>query len=227
MQVTRTIPIVFTTVADPVAMGLVASLARPGGNVTGVAHQVGLAIDGKRLELLLEAVPGVTRVAALQHGAFVRAVPARTRRQQAVEEGARSLGVHLQIVEVDTPDELEGAFAAMTRAGAEALLVFSSPLFVMHAKRIAELAVQHRLPGTYEFRGQVVAGGLMSYSPSGADSMRRAASHVDRILKGTKPADLPVEQPTKFDLVINLKTAQTLGLTIPPTLLLQADEVIR
>jgi len=117
MQVTRTIPIVFTAVADPVAMGLVASLAQPGGNVTGVAHQVGLAIDGKRLELLLEAVPGVTRVAALQHGAFVRAVPARHVRQQAVEEAARSLGVHLQIVEVDTPEELEGAFAAMTRAG--------------------------------------------------------------------------------------------------------------
>jgi len=227
MQVTRTIPIVFTAVADPVAMGLVASLARPGGNVTGVAHQVGLEIDGKRLELLLEAVPGVTRVAALQHGAFVSAVPARIRRQQAVEAAARSLGVHLQIVEVDTPDELEGAFAAMTRAGAEALVVLSSPLFVMHARRIAELAVQHRLPSTYEFRGQVVAGGLMSYNASGAAIQRRAASYVDRILKGTKPAELPVEQPTTFELVINLKTAKALGMTIPPTLLFRADEVIQ
>jgi len=169
----------------------------------------------------------VTRVAALQHGAFVRAVPARHARQQAVEEAARSLGVHLQIVEVDTPDELEGAFAAMTRAGAEALVVLPSTLFVTHARRIAELAVQHRLPGTYEFRGQVVAGGLMSYNANGAAIQRRAAFYVDRILKGTKPADLPVEQPTKFDLVINLKTAKALGITIPPTLLFRADEVIQ
>jgi putative ABC transport system substrate-binding protein len=227
MQATRTIPIVFAIVADPVAMGLVASLARPGGNVTGVAYQVGLEFHTKRLQLLLEAVPGVTRVAALQHGAFVRALPARARQQQAVEEAARSLGVHLQMVEVDTADEFEGAFAAMTREGAGALLVFQAPFFVTHGRRIVELAIKYRLPGIYEFRGQVVAGGLMSYNASGADYMRRAASYVDRILKGTKPADLPVEQPTKFELVINLKTAQALGITIPPTLLFQADEVIR
>jgi putative ABC transport system substrate-binding protein len=227
MQATRTLPIVFVTVADPVAMGLVASLARPGGNVTGVAYQVGLEFHTKRLQLLLEAVPGVTRVAALQHGAFVRALPARARQQPAVEEAARSLGVHLQMVEVDTPDELEGAFAAMTHAGAEALLVFQSPFFDTPGRRIVELATTHRLPGIYEFRGQVVAGGLMSYNASGAAIQRRAASYVDRILKGTKPAELPVEQPTKFDLVINLKTAKALGITIPPILLFRADEVIQ
>jgi putative tryptophan/tyrosine transport system substrate-binding protein len=227
MQATRTIPIVFEGVIDPVAMGLVASLARPGGNVTGVASYVGLEVNAKRLQLLLEAVPGVTRVAALQHGAFVRALPARQHMQQAVEEAARSLGIHLLIVEVDAADELEGAFAAMTHAGAEALLMFNSPFFITHGRRIVELAVQHRLPGIYEFRGQVAAGGLMSYNRSAADYFRRVASYVDRILKGAKPAELPVEQPTKYELVINLKTAKALGITIPPTLLFRADEVIQ
>jgi putative ABC transport system substrate-binding protein len=227
MQATRTISIVFAIVAEPVAMGLVASLARPGGNVTGVTNQVDLAFHTKRLQLLLEAVPGVTRIAALQHGAFVRALPARQRMQQAVADAARSLGIHLQIVEVDTPDELEGAFAAMMRAGAEALLVFNAPFFGTHRMRILELATTHRLPGIYEFRSFVEAGGLMSYNASAADLVRRAAYYVDRILKGTKPADLPVEQPTKFELVINLKTAKALGITIPPTLLFRADEVIQ
>ena len=227
MQATRTIPIVFVNVAEPVAMGLVASLARPGGNVTGVAYQVSLEFHAKRLQLLLEAMPGVTRVAALQHGAFVRALPARARQQQATEEAARSLGVHLQMVEVDAPDELEGAFAAMTRTGAEALLVFQSPFFVTHGRRIVELAAQYRLPGIYEFRSEVVAGGLMSYNARGTVIQQRAAYYVDRILKGTKPADLPVEQPTKFELVINLKTAKALGITIPPALLFRADEVIQ
>jgi len=227
MQATRTIPIVFTIVAEPVAMGLVASLARPGGNVTGVTHQVDLELDAKRLQLFLEAVPGMTRVAMLLHGAYVRAVPARIRRQHAVEEAARSLGVHLQLVAVDTLDELEGAFAAMTREGAEALFVLNSPLFVTHQGRIVELAAQHRLPTCYEYRGQVVNGGLLSYGANHADLIQRAATYVDKILKGAKPADLPVEQPTKFELVINLKTAQALGLTIPPIMLFRADEVIR
>jgi putative ABC transport system substrate-binding protein len=227
MQATRTIPIVFVGVTEPVAMGLVASLARPGGNVTGVTNQVGLEFLTKRLQLLLEAVPGVTRVAALQHGAFVRALPARARQQHAVEEVARSLGIHLQIVEVDAADELEGAFTAMTREGAEALFVLNSPFFGAHGRRIAELAATHRLPCIYENRSVVVAGGLMSYSADEAAVYRRAASYVDRILKGTKPADLPVEQPMKFALVINLKTAQALGITIPPSLLFQADEVIK
>ena len=169
----------------------------------------------------------MTRVAALQHGSFVRALPARQRMQHAVEEAARALGVHLQIVEVDAADELEGAFAAMTREGAEALLMVYSPFFTPHRRRIVELAAQHRLPGIYEFRAQVVAGGLMAYSANVAALHRRAASYVDRILKGTKPAELPVEQPTKFELVLNLKTAQALGLTLPAPILSQADDVIR
>jgi putative ABC transport system substrate-binding protein len=210
MQATRTIPIVFVAVADPVAMGLVASLARPGGNVTGVTNQVDLEFNAKRLQLLLEAVPSVTRVAALQHGTFVRALPARQHMQHAVEEAARSLGIHLQMVEVDAADELEGAFAAMTREGAEALLMFNSPFFFTHSKRIVELAAAHRLPGMYEFSAQVVAGGLMSYGPSLPDLFRRAATYVDKILKGAKPGNLPVEQPTKFELVVNLKTAEAL-----------------
>jgi ABC-type uncharacterized transport system substrate-binding protein len=227
MQATRTIPIVFVAVIDPVAMGLVTSLAQPGGNVTGVTNQVGLDFHAKRLQLLLEAVPGVTRVAALQQGAFVRAVPARALMQQAAEEAARRLGVHLQLVEVDAPDELEGAFAAMRREEAEALLMFFSPFFSTHRRQLMELVAQHRLPGIFESRSYVEAGGLMSYNVSYAALLRRTATYVDKILKGAKPADLPVEQPTKFELVINLKTAQALGLTIPPTLLFQADEVIR
>ena len=227
MQATRTTPIVFVAVPDPVAMGLVTSLAQPGGNVTGVTNQVGLEFHAKRLQLLLEAVPGLTRVAALQQGAMVRAVPARAHIQQAAEEAARRLGVRLQFVEVDTPDELESAFAAMAREGAEALLMFYSPFFTTHRQRLLELVAQHRLPGIFEARGYVEAGGLMSYNGRNADLFRRAASYVDKILKGAKPGDLPVEQPTTFELVINLKTAQGLGLTMPPTLLFQADEVLR
>jgi putative ABC transport system substrate-binding protein len=225
MQATRTIPIVFVGVIDPVAMGLVSSLARPGGNVTGVTRQVGLEFHTKRLQLLLEAVPSVTRGAALQHGTFVRALPARQHMQHMVEEAARSLGIHLQIVEVDAADELEGAFAAMIREGAEALLVFNSPFLSTHRRHIVELAAQHRLPGIYDYRQAVEAGGLMSYNSSSADYSRRAASYMDRILRGTKPADLPVEQPIQFELVINLKTAKALGITIPPTLLFRADKV--
>jgi putative ABC transport system substrate-binding protein len=205
MQATRTIPIVFVAVIDPVAMGLVTSLAQPGGNVTGVtsAAAVGLEFHAKRLQLLLEAVPGVTRVAALQQGAKVRAAPARARIQHATEEAARRLGVHLQIVEVDAPDELEGAFAAMRREGAEALLMVHSPFFTAQRRRLVELAAQHRLPGIYESKAYVEAGGLMSYNVDNAVLFRRAATYVDKILKGAKPADLPVEQPTKFELVIN------------------------
>jgi putative ABC transport system substrate-binding protein len=227
MQATRTIPIVFVGVTEPVALGLVASLARPGGNVTGVTSQVDLAFHAKRLELLREAVPGVTRVAALQHGAFARAVPARLHTQHAVEEAARALGIHLQVVEVDTPEELDGAFAAMTREGAEALFLFNGPFFRTHRPQILALAAQHRLPGIYQERADVVAGGLMSYWPNAASLLRRVATYVDKILKGATPADLPVEQPTKFDLVINLKAAEALGTTLPPTLLFQADEVIK
>jgi ABC-type uncharacterized transport system substrate-binding protein len=227
MQATRTMPIVFVGVTEPVALGLVASLARPGGNVTGVTSQVDLAFHAKRLELLREAVPGVTRVAALQHRSFARALPARIDTQHALEEAARALGVHLQVVEVDTPEELEGAFAAMTHAGAEALLLLNGPFFRTHRMRILALAAQHRLPGIYQERTDVVAGGLMSYWPNSASLLRRAVTYVDKLLKGATPADLPVEQPTKFDLIINLKTAEALGITIPPRLLFQADEVIQ
>jgi putative ABC transport system substrate-binding protein len=226
-QATRTIPIVFAVVAAPVAMGLGASWAQPGGNVTGVASQVGLACHAKRLHLLLAAVPRVTRGAALQPGASVRALPGRARQQQAVAAAARSLGVHLQMVEVDTPDELAGAFAAMTREGAAALLVFQPPFFVTHGKRLVELATMHRLPSISACRGQVGAGGRMSYNAHSHTIFRRAASYVDRILKGAKPAALPVEPPTQCELVMTLKTAEALGLTIPPTLLCQADEVIK
>jgi putative ABC transport system substrate-binding protein len=158
---------------------------------------------------------------------MVRAVPARAHIQQAAEEAAQRLGVLLEFMEVDAPDELEGAFAAMRRKEAEALLMFFSPFFSTHRRRLMELVAQHRLLGIFESRAYVEAGGLMSYNVSYAALFRPAASYADRILKGAKPADLPVEQPTTFELVINLKTAQALGLTLPPTLLFQADEVIR
>jgi putative ABC transport system substrate-binding protein len=208
-------------------MGLVSGLAQPDGTVTSVTDQVGLDFHAKRLQLLLEVVPGVTRVAALQQAAMVRAVPARAHIQQAAEEAARRPGVLLEFMEVDAPDELEGAFAAMRRKEAEALLMFFSPFFSTHRRRLMELVAQHRLLGIFESRAYVEAGGLMSYNVSYAALFRPAASYADRILKGAKPADLPVEQPTTFELVINLKTAQALGLTLPPTLLFQADEVIR
>ncbi len=188
---------------------------------------MGLEFHAKRLQLLLEAVPGVTRVAALQQGAMTRAVPARAHILRAAEEAARRLGVHLQYTEVDAPDELEGAFAAMKREGAGALLMFFSPFFTTHRQRLMELVAQHRLPGIFESRPYVEAGGLMSYNANNAALFRRAATYVDKILKGAKPADLPVEQPTTFELVINLKTAEALGLTIPPPLLFQATEIIR
>ena len=226
-QATSTIPIVFGVSGDPVAAGLVASLARPGGNVTGVVGMTGPEFHGKRLHLLLDVVPGVTRVAALRHAPYARAMPARALEHKAVEDAARSLGVHLQVLEVETPDDLEGAFAAMTREGARALFLFPATFFSTHRTRLLELAAKHRLPGIYEWRWFVEEGGLMSYSPSLDALWRRLAYYVDRILKGAKPADLPVEQPTTFELVINLKAAKALGLTIPPTLLFQADEVIQ
>jgi putative ABC transport system substrate-binding protein len=219
-QATSTIPIVFVAAGDPVANGLVASLARPGGNVTGLADTIvfGAEFHAKRLQLLLDSVPGATRIAALRY----RPAPLRV-----VEEAGRLLGVHLQVLEVETPEELEGAFAAMAREGAQALLMGHAPFFFMHRARLLELAAQHRLPGVYQGRSFVEAGGLMAYNASYDALWRRAAYYVDRILKGTKPAELPVELPMHFELMINLKTAQALGLTIPPSLLLQATEVIQ
>jgi putative ABC transport system substrate-binding protein len=221
---TTTLPIIMAVSGDPVGAGLVASLARPGGNITGLSSRAP-EVSGKRLELLKEAVPTFSRVAALWHR-DAPAGPYVTETQAA----AQALGLQLHAFEVGDPDALEQAFAAMTSVHAEALVVLPSAQFSSHqpvAERVAELAMTHRLPTMFGNREAVEAGGLMSYGPNYADFYRRAATYVDKILKGATPADLPVEQPMKFELVINLKTAQTLGLTIPPILLFQADEVIK
>jgi putative tryptophan/tyrosine transport system substrate-binding protein len=220
---TRTIPIVMTGTADPVGDGFVASLARPGGNITGMSLQM-VELPGKRLELLKETVPQRTRVAVLANPTF----EVNTLYLRNLTVAAQALGLHLHVMEVPRADELDAAFVAITRTGADALMVLSDPALMDNlAGRVADLAATHRLPAMYNWKMYVKAGGLMSYGPSLPDSHRRAATYVDKILKGVKPADLPVEQPTKFELVINLKTAQALGLTIPPSILFQADEVIR
>ena len=223
-QATRTIPIVFAAASDPVASGLVTSLARPGGNVTGAAV-ITSELVGKRLELLTQAVPGVSRVAVLW---LPGALGERTEKEMLkdADVAARALGVRLQFVEVRGPADFDLAFSDMTRARAGALTVLPSNMFLREHSRLVDLAAKHRLPAVYTVKEYVDAGGLMSYGPNVADLFRRAATYVDRILKGAKPGDLPVEQPTKFELVINLKTARTLGLTIPPSVLSQADRII-
>ena len=226
-QVTSTIPIVMQGVIDPVGRGLIASLARPGGNVTGLTEDAGLGVAGKYLELLKGAVPTASRIAALRPPASHSGHLPRTDWGGLLETEARALGVTLQSYFLQGPDDLEGAFAAMTKARVEAFLLVPSPFFGLHKQRIIELAAQSRLPAMYPDRADVEAGGLMAYAVDELETARRLAAYVDRILKGAKPGDLPVEQPTKFELIINLKTAKALGLTIPPTLLLQADEVIR
>jgi putative tryptophan/tyrosine transport system substrate-binding protein len=221
---TRTIPIVMTGTADPVGQGFVASLAHPGGNITGVSF-LATELPGKRLELLKEMVPQGTRIAVLANPAY----PTYEPRLNTLTGAARALGLHLQVVEVRRADELDAAFAAMTRAGADAVLVVDDAVLLntQYGQVVADLAVKSRLPVMYSWREWVVAGCLMSYGPSRLDMLRCAATYVDKILKGAKPADLPVEQPTTFELVINLKTAQALGLTIPPAILFQATEVIQ
>ncbi len=224
-QATSTLPIVFSPAADPVGSGLVTSLARPGGNVTGLSV-LAPELVGKRLELLTQAVPGVTRVAALwQPGAFGE----RTEKDilKRAEVAARELGVQLQFVEARGPADFDRAFSDMTRARGGALTVFPSNMFNSERRRLVDLAAKNRLPAVYGVREVVDAGGLMAYGPNLADLYRRAATYVDKILRGAKPADSPVEQPTKYELVINLKTAKALGLTIPPSLLGRADEVIQ
>jgi putative ABC transport system substrate-binding protein len=222
---TRTTPIVGVIMGDPVRDGLVASLARPGGNTTGVCGGISREITGKRLELLKEAVPAVTRVAVLANPANY---PSTALQLQATQVAAQALGVQLQVVEIRSPDEFESAFAAMTKAGADALFVLTDTLlFERHASDIVALAQQRRLPAMYPWSMYTDAGGLMFYNMSNTDAYRRGATYVDKILKGAKPADLPVEQPMKFELVINLKTAKALRLTIPPTLLFLADEVLQ
>ncbi|HKZ05669.1 MAG TPA: ABC transporter substrate-binding protein [Methylomirabilota bacterium] len=221
-KATGTIPIVMIAVRDPVGTGLIASLARPGGNLTGVSGYAGLEIVAKQLELLKETVPKLRRVAVLSN-------PANAYHRLAIREAnvaARSLGVQLQLLEARGPNEFDAAFAAMAKERAGGLLVLSDVMFNAHRTRLAELAARSRLPAAYAVRESVEAGGLMSYGPSFLDLHRRSAAYVDKILKGAKPADLPVEQPTQFELVINLKTAKALGLTMPPSLLRQADEVI-
>jgi putative ABC transport system substrate-binding protein len=220
---TRTIPIVMAGGSDPVGEGLVASLARPGGNTTGFSNQT-VELPGKRLEILKETVPQSARVAVLANPAN----PNHASAMHNLTGAAQALGLHLHVVELRRPDELDAAFAAMTRAGADALFVQGEPLLLDGLRgRIVDHAATSRLPAMYSWRMYVEAGGLMAYGPSLPDMHRRTAAYVDKILKGAKPADLPVEQPTKFELVINLKTAQALGLTIPPTVLFQADEVIQ
>jgi putative ABC transport system substrate-binding protein len=224
-QATRTLPIVFPAASDPVASGLVTSLARPGGNVTGLSV-LSPELVGKCLELLKQAVPGVTRVAALwQPGGLGE----RTEKDmlKRAEVAARALGVRLQVVEARGPDDFDRAFSDMTRARAGALTVLTSNMLIIERRRLVDLAAKTRLPAVYPWREGVDAGGLMSYGPNLADMFRRAATYVDKILKGAKPADLPVEQPTKFELVINLKTAKALGLTIPQSVLGRADELIQ
>jgi putative ABC transport system substrate-binding protein len=209
-------------VRDPVGTGLIKSLARPGGNVTGVSGSAGLEIVTKQLELLKETVPKAHRVAILSN-------PTNAYHQLAIREvdvAARSLGVQLQLLEARNPTEFDGAFAAMGKERAGALLVVSDVIFNNHRTRLADLAARSRLPAAYGVRESVEAGGLMSYGTSFLDLHRRSAAYVDKILKGAKPADLPVEQPTKFELVINLKTAKALGIEVPPMLLARADEVI-
>jgi putative ABC transport system substrate-binding protein len=223
-QATRTIPIVFAGAADPVGSGLVTSLARPGGNVTGFSL-ITSELVGKDLEQLKEAVPGVSRVAFLwQPGGYGE----RTEKDilKGAEVAGRALGVRLQFVEAQGATDFDRAFSDMTRARAGALTVSVSNVFFIERRRLVDLAAKHRLPAVYQLREFVDAGGLMAYGPNLADVFRRAASYVDKILKGAKPADLPVQQPTKFELVINLKTAKALGLQIPPTLLARADQVI-
>ena len=219
---TTMIPVVMVGVGDPVGSGLVASLARPGGNITG-RSLLAPELVGKQLEFLKEVLPTVSRVAILWNPAN----PAHALMVRAADVEAQAVGVQLHLVEARGPDAFDSAFAAMTSAHAGALLVLGDRIFYQHRRRLAELAAMSHLPTMHQDRALVEAGGLISYASSPPDGWRRGATYVDKILQGAKPADLPVEQPTKFELVINLKTAEALGITIPPTLLFQADEVIK
>jgi putative tryptophan/tyrosine transport system substrate-binding protein len=222
-QATKTIPIVMMTTADPVAAGLIDSLARPGGNITGLTLLT-RELTGKQLELLKEVAPAATRAGFLLDA---DSKPAAARFKE-YESAARTLGMTLQSLPVRRQNsDFDGAFQSAEKGRVRALIVVRSSLFSGYRKRIVDLAIRHRLPSINEVNENVEAGGLMSYSMNTADSYRRAAFYVDRILKGAKPADLPVEQPSKFELVINLKTAKQIGLTIPPHVLARADKVIR
>jgi putative tryptophan/tyrosine transport system substrate-binding protein len=220
-QATQTIPIVFSNHADPVGIGHVASLARPGANITGLSMLL-TDLAAKELEILTEALPQAKRIGELWNPTTPSHPPA----VRAVEEAGEKLGVKLVLVPVRTAEDFDGAFATMLREGSGGFLVVPSPLSTSYRATLAELALQHRLPGMFGHKDYVDAGGLMSYGADIDDLNRRAAVYIDKILKGTKPADLPVEQASKYQLAINLKTAKALGLTIPPMLLARADEVI-
>jgi ABC-type uncharacterized transport system substrate-binding protein len=220
-QATRTIPIVMALVEDPVASGLVASLGHPGGNTTGLS-MMAPDLVGKQMELLKGVVPKVSRMALLWNPAN----PGNAWQSREAESAARALGVQLQAVEARSPEEIAGAFAAMARERAGALVVLQDATLTNQARKLAALAAEGRLPAIYARREHPDVGGLMSYGPNVPEMFRRAATFVDKILKGAKPADLPVEQPSKFELVVNLKAAKALGLTIPPSVLARADEVI-
>jgi putative ABC transport system substrate-binding protein len=220
-RATPTIPIVMETLGDAISAGLVTNLARPGGNVTGVS---GFApeLSGKRIEVLREMLPRATRVAVLANTVN----PGTRSVLRATEETAQRLGVRVHVVDIRQPAELDASFETAVRRGSEALLVVADPLLFSQRMRIIELAARHRLPAVYETERFPEDGGLLSYGPDSTERFRRAAVYVDRVLRGEKAGDLPVEQPSQFELVINLKTARTLGITIPPTLRLRADRVI-
>jgi putative ABC transport system substrate-binding protein len=219
-RATATIPIVFVAVGDPVGAGFIASLARPGGNITGLTSEASREVQAKNLTLLKEIVPGLSRVGLLgqvlsQDGSA------------ALEAAARQIDVALEVVDNRSPDDFEGAFAAMVGKRVGAVIVGGGPLTYMRRQQIADLALKHRLPAIHVLNEFAQAGLLMSYGPNLPEMYRRAASYVAKILRGAKPGDLPVEQPTKFELVINLRTAKALGVAIPQSLLLRADEVIQ
>jgi putative ABC transport system substrate-binding protein len=220
-RATSTIPIVLTNHPDPVGSGLATSLARPGGNVTGLAS-LAPELLGKQMQLLKEAVPRRSRAAVLTNPTN----PFHARSAKELDVAARSLGIELQVLEARAPGDLAGAFAAMTNEPM-GVFIITDPMFFTERARIAELALKHRLPMMTASRGYVDAGGLMAYGSDVRDQFRRAASYVDRILKGARPGDLPIEQPAKFELLVNLKTAKALGITIPPSVLTRADEVIQ
>ena len=222
MQATKTIPIIMASSGDPVGVGLVASLVRPGGNVTGFTI-LGPELEGKRLEFLKQAVPELSRIAVLWNPSN----PAVALFFATMENAGRALRISLDpVVEVRRADELDNAFVAIAGARPHALVVLADRSLLAHRKRIVEFAAANRLPGMYPFREYVDAGGLMSYAPSNIELFRGAATYVDKILKGAKPGDLPVQQPTKFELIVNLKSAKAIGIDVPTSLLLRADELI-
>lgn len=220
-QATTTVPIVMTWSIDPVGAGFITSLARPGGNITGTSLSTGPEFMAKQLEILHEVVPKRSRVAVLRQTGRAGAEPA------ALEAAARKLGLTIVFADVRTPSDLEGAFAAMTRSRAGAFLILGGPMTFASRQRIADLAVQHRLPGIHLFREYAEAGLLLTFGTSRKATNQRAVTYIDKILRGARPADLPVEEPSTFELIINLKTAKALGLTIPQSVLLRADELLQ